>query len=39
MATDQEKIAHQAQMLGLIAFGLTIGIWEMVEESATSLTP
>jgi len=39
MATEQEKNAHWAQMLGLIASGLTLGIWEMVEESATSLTP
>ncbi len=39
MATEQEKNARQAQMLGLITFSMTLGIWEMVEESATSLTP
>ena len=39
MATDQEKIAHQVRMLGLTTVGMTLGIWELVEESATSLTP
>ena len=39
MATEQEKIAHRARMWGLTTVGMTLGIWEMVEESATSLTP
>ena len=39
MATDQEKIMHLARLWGLAVMGMTIGIWDMVEESATSLSP
>lgn len=39
MATEQEKDAHRARMWGLTTIGMTLGIWEMVEELATSLTP
>jgi len=39
MATDQEKISRRARLWGLTTTSMTLGIWEMVEESATSLTP
>ena len=39
MATEQEKTTHLARMLGLANVGMTLGIWELVEESATTLTP
>ena len=39
MATEQEKTTHLARMLGLATVGMTLGIWELVEESATTLTP
>ncbi len=39
MATDLEKNAHRARMWGLTTTSMTFGIWEMVEELATSLTP
>jgi hypothetical protein len=39
MATDPEKILHRARLWGLVAIGMTQGIWDMVEESAASLSP
>lgn len=39
MATEQEKTAHREQLLALMLLGMTVGIWDMVEESATSLSP
>jgi hypothetical protein len=39
MATDQEKTSHRLRLWALTALGMTMGIWEMVEESATSLSP
>jgi hypothetical protein len=39
MATDQEKSSRREVMLGTLAFGITFGVWEMMEDSATALTP
>ena len=39
MANEQLKITNRARLWGLIVLGMSQGIWEMVEESASSLTP
>jgi hypothetical protein len=39
MATDQEKSSRREVMLGTLVFGITYGVWEMMEDSATALTP
>ncbi len=39
MATEQEKSARRARLWGLTAIGLTLGIWDMVQESALALSP
>jgi hypothetical protein len=39
MATDQEKTARREGLWGMTVFGMTVGIWEMVEDSATAITP
>ncbi|HEX2981839.1 MAG TPA: hypothetical protein VHO48_16380 [Anaerolineaceae bacterium] len=39
MATEQEKTGNRARMWGLTVAGMTMGIWDMVEESAVSLSP
>jgi hypothetical protein len=39
MTTDQEKSSYREMMLGTLVFGITFGVWEMMEESATALTP
>jgi hypothetical protein len=39
MATDQEKSSRREMMLGTLVFGITFGVWEMMEDSATALTP
>ncbi len=39
MATELEKSTYRARLWGLTAIGLTLGIWDMVQESACSLIP
>ena len=39
MATEQEKLVHRARLWGLTTIGLTLGIWDMVQESACTLIP
>ena len=39
MATEQEKMANRARLWGLTVVGMTMGIWDMVEDSAASLSP
>ena len=39
MATEQEKNANRARLWGLTVIGMTLGIWDMVQESSTSLSP
>jgi hypothetical protein len=39
MTTDQEKTTYREYMLGTLVFGITFGVWEMMEDSATALTP
>jgi hypothetical protein len=39
MTTDQEKSSRREVMLGTLVFGITYGVWEMMEDSATALTP
>jgi hypothetical protein len=39
MATEMEKYANRARMWGLTAAGLTVGIWQMVEEASVSISP
>lgn len=39
MATEQEKTARRARIWGITAYGLTLGIWDMVQESALTLSP
>lgn len=39
MATDLDKSNNRARLWGLTSIGMTMGIWDMVEESATSLSP
>ena len=39
MATDEEKSSRREMMLGTLVFGITFGVWEMMEDSATALTP
>jgi hypothetical protein len=39
MATDQEKITRREALWALTVSGMTLGIWEMVEESATAISP
>ncbi len=38
MATEQEKSARLAGLWGLTTIGLTLGIWDMVQESALTLS-
>ncbi len=38
MATEQEKSARRARLWGLTTIGLTLGIWDMVQESALTLS-
>jgi hypothetical protein len=39
MGTEQQKLENRARLWGLTVTGMTMGIWGMVEESATSLAP
>jgi hypothetical protein len=39
MATDLDKSNNRARLWGLTTIGMTMGIWDMVEESASSLSP
>jgi actin-like ATPase involved in cell morphogenesis len=39
MANEQQKIANRARLWGLTVVGMTIGIWEMVEETSVALSP
>jgi hypothetical protein len=39
MATEEAKIANRARMWGLTTMGLGMGIWEMVAEASSSLSP
>jgi hypothetical protein len=39
MGTDLEKAQNSANMWAITALSMTIGIWDMVEDSATSLSP
>lgn len=39
MATEVEKVTHRARLWGLVSIGMTLGIWDMVQESAVSLSP
>jgi hypothetical protein len=39
MATDSQKLENRARLWGMSVTGMTLGIWGMVEESATSLAP
>lgn len=39
MGTDMEKTANRARMWGLTCLGMTMGIWDMVEEASVSLSP
>jgi len=39
MATDQQKFANRARLWGLTVMGMTLGIWDMVEETSLTLSP
>lgn len=39
MTTDLEKAINSARLWGFSLMGMTLGIWDMVEESAASLSP
>ena len=39
MGTDPQKLENRARLWGMTVTGMTLGIWGMVEESATSLAP
>jgi hypothetical protein len=39
MATDSQILENRARLWGMTVNGMTLGIWGMVEESATSLAP
>jgi hypothetical protein len=39
MATEQDKLAHRLRLWALTAMGMGIGVWDMVQESAVSLSP
>ena len=39
MANDLEKNANRARLWGLTTIGLTLGIWDMVQEASTALIP
>jgi hypothetical protein len=39
MATDQEKNVRRGSLWAMTVFGMTIGIWEMVEDSAGAISP
>ncbi len=39
MTAEVEKITQRARLWGLVSIGMTLGIWDMVEESSVSLSP
>jgi hypothetical protein len=39
MVTEQQKLDNRARLWGMTVTGMTLGIWGMVEESSTSLSP
>jgi hypothetical protein len=39
MGTDSQKLENRARLWGMTVTGMTLGIWGMVEESATALAP
>ncbi len=39
MATEQEKIVNRERVWSMVAMALTKGVWDMVEDSAATLTP
>jgi hypothetical protein len=39
MATDSQILENRARLWGMTVNGMTLGIWGMMEESATSLAP
>lgn len=39
MATEEAKLVNRARMWGLTALGMTFGIWELIQESSTALSP
>jgi hypothetical protein len=39
MTTELEKAQYRGYMLGALVFGMTFGVWDIMEESATALTP
>jgi hypothetical protein len=39
MATEQDKYANRARMWGMVVLAMTAGIWDMVEDSAVTLSP
>ncbi len=39
MASELDKATHRARLWGLVSIGMTLGIWDMVEESSVSLSP
>jgi hypothetical protein len=39
MATEEAKLVNRARLWGLTALGMTFGIWELIQESSTALSP
>jgi hypothetical protein len=39
MATDLDKYAHRARLWGMVVVSMTKGIWDLVEDSAVTLSP
>jgi hypothetical protein len=39
MATDADKFANRARLWGLVTVAMTLGIWEIIEESAVTISP
>jgi hypothetical protein len=39
MLTDVDKANERARLWGYCVFGMTMGIWDMVEEASAAITP
>jgi hypothetical protein len=39
MLTDEEKLANRARLWALTDLGITIGIWDLLGQSSTALSP
>jgi len=39
MATEEAKLANRARLWGLATLGMTYGVWELIQESSTALSP